>query len=158
MQSPLHRPSDRNLRCPTQLLQQTENVILVVANPEFPLDNLGHTNTGPDFATEAIGLRSVPEKIRDLAFLRRRQLRRMTRRGMRPQRLGPADLSKKNPLADSSLGNTQSNGDIVLRPILLLEFPSTQTSPFFPVLWGRCRGFHTTILWREKFSSLRSGQ
>jgi hypothetical protein len=154
----LDRPSDRNWRCPTQILQQTGNVILVVANPQFPLDNLGHTSTGPDFATEAIGLRSVPEKIRDLAFLGGGQLRRMTRRRMRPKRLSPAVLSSRNPLADSSLGSTQSKGDVVLRPTLLLEFPSTQTSPFSPVMWGWRRGSHTPILRRKKFSSLRSDQ
>jgi hypothetical protein len=39
----------------------------------------------------------------------------------------------------------------------LLEFPCTQTSPFFPVMWGWCRGFHATVLRRKKFPSLRSG-
>ena len=154
----LDRPSARNLRRPTQILQQSGNVILVVANPEFPLDNLGHTSTGPDFATKTIGLGSVPEKVRDLTFLRRRQLCRMPRRSMRPKSFFPTVLSRMNPLADSSFGSPQSNGDVVLRPTLSLEFPSPQTSPFSPVISGSCRGSHAPILRRKKFSSLRSDQ
>ena len=97
---------------------------------------LGHRQTA--FATETVGLRSVPQKLRDLAFLGRSQFRGMTRPGMRPQRLCPAVVTRMNPLADRSLGGTQSNGNVVLRPTLLLEFPSTKTSPFFPVMWGSC--------------------
>ena len=105
------RPSDRNLRCPTQILQHAGNVIPVVANPEFPLDNLGDTGTGPDIATETIGFGSVPEKIRDLASLRNSQLCGVTRRSMRPERLYPSVFTGMNPLANSDVGNAQSNGN-----------------------------------------------
>src|ERR1700677_2247169 len=154
----LDRPRDRNLRCPTQILQHAGNVIPVVANPEFPLDNLGDPRTGPDITTEAIGFRSVPEKIRNLASLQKSQLCGVTRRSMRPQRLCPSVLRYMNPLTDSAVGNTQSNGYVVLRPTLLLEFPSTKASPFFPVAGGWRRSSHAPILRSKEFSSLRSSQ
>jgi hypothetical protein len=67
-------PRDRNLRCPTQILQDAGNVIPVVANPKFPLDDLGNTGTGPDVATKTIGFGSMPEEIRNLVSLRNSQL------------------------------------------------------------------------------------
>src|SRR5208282_6798620 len=83
-------PSNRNLRRPTQILQQAGDVIPVVEDPEFPLDDLGDTGTGPNIATETISFGSVPEKIRNLVSLRNGQLCGVTRRNMEPERLGPA--------------------------------------------------------------------
>ena len=58
------------------------------------------------------------------------------RRSVRPERLYPSVFTGVNPLANSDVGNAQSNGNGVLRPTLLLEFPSTKASPFFPVARG----------------------
>src|SRR5712692_746356 len=154
----LNRAGDRNLWRPTQLLQQTRHVVFVVTDSEFPFDNLGNTNAGPDVAAKTIRLCAVPKKIRDQTFLCERELGRMSRRCMRSQSLPAGVLSLMNPLADSRRGNVQGVGDVMLSPTTPLQVPGSETAPLFPVMWGGDRRSHTPILRERSLSSLRSDQ
>src|SRR5207248_3779820 len=96
-------------------------VVLVVMNPEFPLDSVGDADACPDIAPKAICLRPVPKQIRDKAFLSMRQLSRMPRRCMRSQRLHARIMRLVHPLADSRRCNVQGVGDVMLSPTSLLQ-------------------------------------
>ena len=65
----LDGPLDRHLRRPQQFLEQTANVVLVVADAELFLDDQGDAGAGPDLAAEPVSLRPVPEEFRDETFL-----------------------------------------------------------------------------------------
>src|SRR5207302_6767747 len=119
----LHCASDRNLWCPTQLLQQPRHVVLVVTDAELPVDNLGDANAGPNVAAETIRLCSVPKEIRNHAFLCDRQLGRMPWRRMRPQCCRARALSLVHPLADRRRGNVQGICDVMLSPTATFQFP-----------------------------------
>ena len=66
---PLDGPPDRHLGRPAQFLEQPADVVLVVADAELLLDDRGDAGAGPDLAPEAVGLRAVPEELRDQALL-----------------------------------------------------------------------------------------
>jgi hypothetical protein len=66
---PLDRPGDRDLGRPVQFLEQPSDMVLMVADTELLLDDPGDAGTGPDPATEAVGLRPVPEELGDQALL-----------------------------------------------------------------------------------------
>ena len=72
----LDGPPDRHLGRPVQFLEQPADVVLVVADAELLLDDLGDAGTGPDLAAEAVGLRAVPEELRDQTLLRGREFGR----------------------------------------------------------------------------------
>ena len=131
----LNRTGDRNLRCPTQFLQQTRNVVFVVTDAEFPLDNLGDAVAGPHIAAKTIRLCSVPKQIWNQTFLCDRQLGRMPWRGMRTQGVHAGALSLVNPLADRRRRNVQGVGDVMLSPTAPRQVPGSEASPLFPVMW-----------------------
>ncbi len=154
----LNSPSQRNLWRPSQAFQQARNMVFVVDNAELPLNDLDDTRAGPNVTAKTIRFRTVPQKLRKGTFLRCRQLGRMPRRGMGQQSISARRTSNMHPMADSSLGRSQGNGDVLLLPAALLQFPRSQSSPFFPVVGIWLRSSHIPILRETMFTSLRRDQ
>ena len=154
---PLDGPPDRHLGRPVQLLEQPADVALVVADAELLLDDLGDAGAGPDLAAEAVGLRPVPEELRDQPLLLRQSVG-----GRGPGRggnEGPRDrlVGGGEPPADGWFGDAQSLGDVPLRPALLLQAQRPQPPPLLPV--PECREWCPyPILRPEKLTTLRSDQ
>src|SRR5512142_816067 len=65
----LDGPPDRHLGRPAESPEQPADVVLVVANAELLLDDESDAGAGPDLAPKAIGLRAMPEELRDEALL-----------------------------------------------------------------------------------------
>src|SRR3954447_1150796 len=65
----LNRPGNRDLRGPSQLLQQPRRLALAVRHAELLADDPGDPVTGPDVPPEAIRLGAVPEEVGDQAYL-----------------------------------------------------------------------------------------
>ena len=87
---------------PAQFLEQAADVDLVVADAEFLLDDAGDAGAGPDPAAEAVGLRPVPEELRDQALLGIGELRRAPRSGAGEQARAAA-AGAREPAADRLL-------------------------------------------------------
>ena len=78
---PLDGPPDRHLGRPVQFLEQPADVALVVADAELLLDHLGDAGTGPDLTPKPVGLRAMPEELRDQALLSGREFGRASGAG-----------------------------------------------------------------------------
>ena len=119
---------------------------LVVADAELLLDDRGDAGAGPDLASEAVGLRPVPEELRDQPLLGVGQLGRAARPGPGEQGLGAAVAGACQPAADGLLADAQRLGDVPLIPALLLQVQRPQPPPLTPVSRDVIRRSHTSIL------------
>lgn len=131
---PLDRAGDRDLRSPTEALQQSRDLALAVRDVELLTDHPGDPATGPDVAPEAVSLGAMPEEIRDQTDLLGGQPggdAPMVE--MRGEGFTPTPPSRSQPSADATLACPESGGDVVLSPSLLMEFPRPQSPPFRPV-------------------------
>src|SRR5438093_481281 len=68
--------SDRNLRSPTDLLENARDMMFVVLDAKLLRDNLADPIAGPDITAEAISFRAMPEKVSDQFPLPREQFAR----------------------------------------------------------------------------------
>src|SRR5579859_2302718 len=142
---PLNGTEDRNLWRPAQFLEQSGNMVPVVANTKFSMNHLGDANAVPQIARKSIRFRAVPQKVGDQLHLRGCQLRTPTMR-LRQQRLGAAFLNFREPLADGAFCNPQSLGDIPMFPAAPSQTQSLKTTPFSPIVEMSSR--HPPILLR----------
>ena len=131
----LDRPGDRDLRAPSQILEQPRDLALAVGDAELLLDDPGHPAAGPQVAAEAVCLGTVPEEIGDQAQLVGGQLgSHASLVGVRGERLRPALPSGSHPLADGAFGGAESGGDVSLEPALPMEFQRSHPPPLPPVV------------------------
>src|SRR5262249_28264077 len=65
----LEGPNDRDLRGPSQALEDAGDLASAVPDPEFLPEDDSDTVTRPDLARKAIGFRAVPEEVGDQAGL-----------------------------------------------------------------------------------------
>src|SRR5208337_2596311 len=126
----LDRSGDRNLRRPAQFLHQPGNVILVIGGTKLPLNHLGNASTGPNVPTKPISLRSVPEKLRHLFQLGRRQFRRTAGGGMAMQRLRSFCCRYRQPPADCSITDAKCCRNIDFQPAQLVQLEGSEPPPF----------------------------
>lgn len=106
---------------------------LMIPDAELTSDDLGHPGAGPDVAAKAMGLRTVPEQLRDRAPLFVGQAWHRPGTGPRSQGLQPAIAGPAQPLTDGGSTDTQCRSDSRRRPTLLEQFPSSQPTPLRPI-------------------------
>ena len=111
-----------------QFLEQPADVVLVVADAELLLDDLGDAGTGPDLAAEAVRLRAVPEELRDQTLLSGRELGRASGTGAGAQGLRAAVADTSEPTADAHRRDAQRLGDVPPRPALAASSATLETS------------------------------
>ena len=104
-----------------QLLEQTADVVLVVADAELLLVDSSDAGAGPNLATEAVGLRPVPEEFRNQPLLRDRQSTITAWGGMGTQGIWTTPSCSREPLADGWLRDAKRIGDGPLRPATVLQ-------------------------------------
>src|SRR5512135_2755667 len=154
----LDGPPDRHRGRPAESPEQPADVVLVVANAELLLDDESDAGAGPDLAPKALGLRAMPEELRDEALLLGSQPGDPARGGMGAKGLGAVPLRDGKPVADGGVGDAESPGDRPLRPAFVLERQRPHPPPLHPIPESRTRGLHTPFYGPEKLSSLRSDQ
>src|SRR5207244_10146399 len=135
--------ADGQLGRPAQFLEELGDMVLVVQDAEFLLDDQGDAGAGPDLASEAVSLRAVPEELRKEVLLLAGQAGWTARRGPRSQRLRTAVGRAGEPAADGLLADTQSSSDGPLPPALLLQVQRPKPPPLAPVVRDGVPRFHT---------------
>src|SRR5262249_22855217 len=140
---PLDGASDRHLGRPAQLLEQTPDVTFVVADAELFLDDQGDAGARPDLSAEAVGLRPVPEELRDQALLLGGKSWSRAGGGVVPERLRTVLAGTGEPTADRLFSGPESRSDVALIPALLLQFQRPQPPPRTPILRHEVRTLHT---------------
>jgi hypothetical protein len=134
----LDRPGDRDLRGPSQVLQQPRRLALAVRDAELLADDPGDPVTGPDVPPEAVRLGTVPEEVGDQVELLGGQLgSHATPVGVGGERLRPAVSGGGQPLADRTCSGAESGGDVALEPSLLMQFQRPHPPPLPPVMRRR---------------------
>jgi hypothetical protein len=105
----------------------------MIGDAEFQADDGGDARTGPQLSTKAIGDGPSMQQLGQAGELGGRQPPRGP--GWRPvtERLGAGFAGPFHPLADGVLADPQRLGNLALRPALLLEVPSLESSGFFPI-------------------------
>ena len=142
---PLAGASNRCLRRPSQPLEQSGNLTLVVSDCEFLIDHPGNTGTGPQRSAKSIGLGPVPEELGDHPPLGRRQLRRPAGDGTRQQSRRAPDSSMGKPMAHRYLRYAQRLGDVPLIPVILLQSQRLKSAPLTPIPRHAIRGSHAYL-------------
>ena len=113
-------------------------MIHVIAHAELALDDARNACLSPNIAEKAVGLCATLEQIGKPLTLRLGQLRRRAWMGAISQPGCSARSSTGNPLADCALSHAQRDGDLFLRPALLMQVPGTKAASFAPVGWLWC--------------------
>src|SRR4051794_6919185 len=116
-------------------------MINMIAHAELTLDDAGNACLRPNIADKAVGFSARLEHVGKPLTLLLSQLRRRAWMGAISQRDRSARSSTGNPLADCALSHAQRDGDLFLRPAVLMQVPGTQAAAFAPVRWWWC-GFH----------------
>jgi hypothetical protein len=137
-----------------QFLEQPTDVVLVVADPKLLFDHSGHAAAGPYLTPEPVGLRAMPEELRDQAFLSVREFGRPPRTGLSVQRVHSAITDTSEPTTDAHGGDAERLGDVVPRPALLLQVPRSKPSPLQSVRRKGIRDLHTSIVCGEESNSI----
>ncbi len=137
---PLDGPPERDLGRPTQFLEPTSDMVLMVTDAELLLDDPGDAGTGPDLAAEALGFGPVPQELGNPSLLRGGQLGLGSGTGRGPKSFHPGISATAEPAADGHLGDIQGVGDVLLNPALWFQLPGAQTSPFHPIMGCGSRG------------------
>lgn len=152
---PLDRTSNRDLRRPPQGAKHPGNVVFVVADAQFFMQDLGDASARPELSLETVGFRPMPKKIGNQRFLSIRQLGLPAMR-MRHQSLHAASGKMGKPLTDRLLGNSQGIGNIPVNPTQTRQLHGPKTPPLTPIVkTGR---FHSAIVSPKNLSGLRSCQ
>src|SRR5262249_22602837 len=102
---------------------------LAVRDPELLLHNLRDARAGPDLSAEAIGLRAMPEEVRQQTPLLGAESGGMAGGRPRQQGVGPAGARGGQPLADRPFGGTEGDGDVALLPAKLFQAPGLHAPP-----------------------------
>src|SRR5262249_20699755 len=129
-------------RSPVEFAEQARHLALAVRDTEFLLDDPSDTGTRPDFAPEPISLRAMPQELRELAPLGRRQLgdRARGRAGEQGRRCVP--LCRRQPPTDGPFRDAEGGGDVALLPTLLLQVQGSHPPPLLPIMRLNRSGIH----------------
>ena len=146
----LNSPTDRHLRRPLQLLEQTADVVLVVADAELLLEDssdagrskLGHGSRA-----------SARAKIRNQPLLLHRQSTITAWGGMGTQGIWTTPSCSREPLADGWLRDAKRIGDGPLRPATVLQAQRSHPPPLLPILICRECSVHTTFYGPKNLST-----
>jgi hypothetical protein len=131
----------RFLRTPTQVMQQSPDMIDVVVDPEAPFDELGHTRTSPQVGVETRSQRTLDEQRLQTALVPRSELRGSSRRGagshsrlavLARRRLPAPHAAPIHAHAPRNLRGQQS----------LLEQRECAQAPTFQLFWTPGRSHH----------------
>ena len=118
---------------------------LVIGDAELFLDDLGHTRTGPNLATEAVGLRPMREKVGDHSPLIRSEFDGAAVGQVRQQCRGAVATCTSDPSTDGALTDTERDGDLPLLPAELLQMPGTHPAPLPQVRWVEVLRVHALL-------------
>src|SRR5262249_26391275 len=140
---PLDRARDRNLRRPSQVAKHPGDMVLVIVDAQFLLQDLGHTRARPELPLEVIRLRPMPQKIGNQRLWRGRQLGLPAMR-MRHQSRRAAGSKVGQPLADRLFGDPQGLGDIPVHPAQLRQLHGPKPPPLAPIV--KAGRFHPAIV------------
>src|SRR5581483_1164028 len=129
-------------------------MVLVVADAKLLLDHLGNAGTGPHLTPKPVGLRAMPEELRDQALLSGREFGRAPRTGVGAQGFRSASAGPGEPTADTLGGDAECLGDVVPRPALLLQVQRSKPPPLQRVSRKGIRNLHASILCAEERNPL----
>lgn len=104
----------------------------MVADSKLVLNHLGHAASSPDIAQKTISFGTLLQQFNQLRELVWAQGGRTPRYGLISQSSGAVAGSTRQPLADRTLGHTQSLSDVALGPTLLIKRPGALASAFAP--------------------------
>ncbi len=107
----------------------------MVAHAELTLHHLRHSLPGPHLAKKSKRLCSSIKQTGQLRQLLGVQLGLRSWGWMATQRLFSLCPGSFEPLADGSFAHSQRCGDVFLLPLLLPQFPRSQPTTFFPIMW-----------------------
>ena len=154
---PLDRPGDRDLRSPSQVLEQARYLALAVRDAELLVNGPGDTLTGPDVSPKAVGLRSVPEEVGDQPELFGCELGDRARGGMGAESFWPTPSCSGGPTTNRGLGGIEGGCDVALLPALSLEpVPSFAATPSSHEVANQRNSY--PIIGSENFTSLCNAQ
>jgi hypothetical protein len=106
----------------------------MVPDATFQVTDDGDARSGPDLAAKAVGF-GTPVQERGQAGQRvGRHAAGDTGRGAVPEGRWALRAGTCHPWADRGLADAHGLGDLALGPAALQEFPSVETSGFFPVV------------------------
>src|SRR6185295_5287258 len=123
------------LDTPANRVHQSTNMIYMIAHAKIALDDARNACLSPHIADKAVGFSARLEQIGKPRTLLLSQIRRRAWMGAISQRDSAARSSTSNPLADCALSHAQRDGDLFLRPALLIQVPGTKAASFAPVRW-----------------------
>jgi hypothetical protein len=127
-------------------LEDARHLTAAIPDVEFLPGDTGDPITRPDLTREAIGLGAVPEEIGDQADRLGREFG--TRTGSRVSQEGIAwpRSRRGQPLAESTPGDAQSDGDLARLPALVSEVQDLQAPPLPPVVRSSAWRLHARIV------------
>ena len=124
---PLDGFACRFLRAPVHGVQQSTNVIHVIAHTEAALDVLGDPRTGPQIGAESRRLRTSQQLLLQLLALLRRQFRRSSAGWNGSESSFASAALGTLPTADAARVNLEDAGDFSLRQALLEQIDGALT-------------------------------
>ena len=124
---PLDGFARRFLRAPVHGVQQSTNVIHVIAHTEAALDVLGDPRTGPQIGAESRRLRTSQQLLLQLLALLRRQFRRSSAGWNGSESSFASAALGTLPTADAARVNLEDAGDFSLRQALLEQIDGALT-------------------------------
>lgn len=142
----LDGPPNWHLGRPMQFSEQPADVAFVVADAKLLLDYFGDASAGPHLTPEPVGLRAMPEELRDQTLLSGREFGRTSRTGVSAQSLRSAVTGMGEPTADAHRGDTERLGDVMPRPALLLQVQRSKPPPLEAASRKEIMVLHTPIL------------
>ena len=105
----------------------------MIPDTKLLLDQHRHPSRGPDLAAKPVVLGSFGQQVGQLGTLLLSQFRLWTGRWLVAQRIRTIFLGSAHPLAHRAFGHPESNSDVFLFPVLLIELRGPQSSSFAPV-------------------------
>ena len=106
----------------------------MVPDAKCQVNDDGDARSGPDLAAKAVGFGPPVQKLGQAGQLVGRQAEGDTRRRAVLKGRWALLAGTFPPLADRAFADAQGLGDVALGPTVLQEFPSLETSGFFPVV------------------------
>lgn len=110
-------------------------MVNMIAHAKLALDDAGNAPLGPNIANKAVAFCTAQQQVGQALALLLGQFGCRSRAWLLAQRLNSTCFSTREPLADRSCADTQSSGNLLLRPALLIQFPSAQAPSFAPISW-----------------------
>jgi hypothetical protein len=124
----------RLLETPLEGCEEAADRGRMVPDANFEVNDDGDARAGPDLAAKAVGFGTPVQELGQAGQRAGRQAAGDTRRGTVLQGGWALRVGTFHPLADSGFADAHGLGDVALGPTVLQEFPSLETSGFFPVV------------------------